>query len=362
MILNEKHPVNTLTMNVLVSVLLCVFSTSVASGQDEWKQSDVDAKNYLNYYQAVANAEEDIVNGNYRDAIKRYQVLFEEYPYNNPIDCYIAAQVSSYMGDTVTCLDFINKGVNFGLPVQTINSNPHLAGHLKKVDKHTIESCRGAYEKRIDARARATMLSLIKRDQSVIHNLLPGESIYGPDGYTLKDIYRPLWDSLVREVIMLTQSSGFPAQKIIGTQNGEDSLFQAGPNSVFAVYIFIHHGRAWKQVGAMLWQELLKGNITPQMYGVIYESSNGKSAYNDSVHYFASRPCQESLCKKAVKRNIDAINKARWDIGLGSYEVMQKKFKSRALYYKWCKERTGKNEPFFDFQCDLSFQGKQTHS
>lgn len=359
---NEKHPVNTLTINLLASVFFCLFSISVVSGQNKREQDTSATKNYLNYYRSVAYAEEDIVNGNYRDAIKRYRVLFEEYPYNNPIDCYIAAQVASYAADTASCIDFIYKGVNFGLPVETINNNPHLAEYLKKTDTQTINSCRSAYEKRIDPKARATMLSLIKRDQSVVHNLPPGESIYGPDGYTLKEIYRPFWDSLVREVILLTQTSGFPAQKIVGTQNGEDSLFQTGPNSVFAVYIFIHHGNAWKQVGTMLWQELLKGNITPQMYGVIYESSNGKSAYNDSVHYFASRPCQDSQCKKAIKRNIDAINKARWDIGLGSYEVMQKKFKSRALYYKWCKERTGKSEPFFDFQCDLSFQGKKASS
>lgn len=346
-------------MRTLLCIFLCCLFTNAVSGQsNEGQQKNIATKNYLGYYHSVALAEEAVVAGHYQDAIKRYRALFEEYPYNNPIDCYVAAQVSSYIGDSASCLSFICKGICFGLPIQTINNNPHLAGYLERIENHFIDSCLDVYRKSIDVKARATMLSLIKKDQSIIRSLPHGEHIYGPDGYTLKDKYRPLWDSLLKEVVILIQASGFPAQKIIGTQNGEDSLFRTGPNSVFATYIFIHHGNAWNQAGPILWTELLKGNITPQMYGVIYESSNGKHSYNNPVHYFASRPCQERQCKKMIQNNLKEINNARWEIGLGSYEVMQKKFESLLSYYKWCQKSSRRNAPFFDFQCDLAFQGR----
>lgn len=339
-------------MNKLLIACFYFLSIGAACGQDD--------KSYLNYYRAVAIAEEAIVDGDYKEAIGQYQNIFEEYVYNNPIDCYIASQVASYAGDTSSGLSFLYKGLCFGLPVETINSNPHLAAIFKKADQSVIDSCRSIYHNGIDAKARATVISLAQRDQAFIHNLnLSPGGLYKPDGYTLKDNYRPFYDSLITEIISLTRMSGFPAQKVAGTQTGEDSLFRIGPNAVFALYPFIHHSNAWHRVAEMLWTELLGGNITPQMYGVIYENSSGKAPYATDTLYFASRPCQEKACKTLVKTKLKEINNARWEIGLGSYEVMEKKFLSRMKYYTWRKKLTKESKPFFDFECDLGFQGKQ---
>lgn len=342
-------------MKNLLTVLLCLLSINPVYA--ELQQGNSPDKNYLDYYHSVALAEEAVVNGNYRNAIERYKTVFEEYLYNNPVDCYVAAQVASYIKDTASCISFIYKGVCFGLPTQTIISNPHLTDIFRSLEQHSVDSCRGIYLENIDAEARAAMLSLVKRDQSIVHGLPPGERLYMPDGYRLKDIYRPVWDSLLREVITLTHNRGFPAQKIIGTQTGEDSLLRIGPNSVFVMYIFIHHGNGWSEVSEILWSELLKGNITPQMYGVIYETSNGRPLYNNPINYFASRPCDGKQCKSMVKDGIRDINKARWEIGLGSYEVMQKKFESMSHYIKWCRKGANVKQAYFDFQCELSFQG-----
>lgn len=341
-------------------VTICFLLMNGVFGQaPQVPENGIISINYINYYRTVALAEEAIVNGKYDTALKYYQRAFEGYPYNNPIDCYVAAQIASYVRDTEICLKLISNGLCFGLPIQTINSNPHLARISNKIDSHSIDSCRGIYRKRIDTNARATMLSLIKRDQSIVKGLISvGESLYESNGYTLKNIYRPIWDSLVMEVVKLTNKSGFPAQKIIGTQNGDDSLFRVGPNSVFVTYIFIHHGNGWNDICNMLQTELLKGNITPQMYGVIYESSNGNGPLDTSIRYFASRPCRDKRCKYFVSNHLKEINSNRWEIGLGSYSVMEKKFESQAHYYKWRSKNTKNSRPYFDFQCDLNFQGR----
>lgn len=345
--------------NTLLSLFFCLFSIGALSAQAQTRQpGNLPAKNYLDYYHAVAVAEDAVVNGGYEEAIQQYRKTFREYPYNNPIDCYIAAQVAAYTGDTASCIHFLYKGLRFGLPVQTITGNPHLVSCFQKTDQHTVDSCWRLYQESIDHKARATMLSLIKRDQFLVHSLPPGEHIYdyAPAGSQLKDKYRPVWDSLIHELILLIRTSGFPAQKVIGTQTGEDSLFRTGPNAVFAYPIFIHHSNAWNQVHELLWPELQQGNITPQMYGCIYESSNGNRDYENEVVYLAIRPCQEKKCRKLLQERLPEINAARWKIGLGSYETMEKKFESKRLYYKWCRKASGSKEPVFDFQCDLSFQ------
>lgn len=314
--------------------------------------------NYLNYYRAIAQAEACIVNARYPEALNIYQKTFEVYAFNNPIDCYIAAQTASVAGDSGTCLNYLKKGMRFGLPIQTIRSNPHLKKSIETLSQNTIDSCWGIYQNSIDHDARSKAISLIQRDQQIIHQATNG-SIYQSDGHTLKPEYRPAWDSLMNELITLIRKAGFPAQKTIGTQNGDDTLFRISPNAAFVIYIFIHHGRAWNQVSELLWTELQKGNMTPQMYGVIYEVSTGKGPYETPVHYFAARYCQEKACRKIVRDHLAEINKSRNEIGLCSYEVMQKKIESTAKYRRWIRGSAKPKETVFDFECDLNFQQKQ---
>ncbi len=340
-------------MNKLLSTFIYIFFFSVSFGQINKSEN----KTYLNYYQDVAVAEEAVVNGRYVKGVNQYQKTFAEYPYNNPIDCYIAAQVASYAKDTANCNIFLLKGIRFGVPVYTIINNPHLADIFSSINKRVIDSCLTIYENSINKKTRAETISLFKQEWKLITDLTNSEA-YESDGHTLKRKYRSTWDSLLQEIIVIINAYGFPAQKVIGTQNGEDSLYQINPHSSYTLGLFLHHGNAWKDVGAILWVELLKGNITPQMYGTIYDGSNEKKEYSDSIIYFAARECFRNSCKKIVKIKIKKVNEDRNNIGLCSYEVMKMKFASRHLYYQWREKTDRKPEPVFDFQCDFNFQRK----
>lgn len=343
-----------------IIVLLAVAITSTVHVKSNAEDHSF-AENYLEYYRSIALAEEAVVSGHYVEAIECYRETFNTYAFSNPIDCYVAAQVAAYTKDSAACLSFMFRGLSFGLPIQTVSQNPHLAETFKSTSKHKVDSCWSKYRSRIDTHARATIIAIAQRDANFLRDLdLPSGGLYGPDGYTLKDIYRPFYDSLIAEIIQLTRTSGYPAHRIVGTQNGEDSLYRIGPNSVFAVISFIHHGNAWGRVDTLLWAELLKGNITPQAYGVIYETGNRIRPYGSPVRYFASSYCQEWRCKfmtLPVQRK--KLNRKRWDIGLGSYEVMKKKFKSSANYRRWSGNKTKNKGPFFDFECNVGFHGRK---
>lgn len=316
----------------------------------------VRAKNYIDYYRGIAIGEAYVVDGKYEDAVKQYNAVFAQYPYSNPLDCYVATQVAAYIGDTSVAIVLMRRGISFGLPVETINGNPHLQGIFRMLKQATVDSCWGVYQSNINHEARAAIIKLIQYDQSIVLKLPPG-GLYERGGHELKKVYQPTWDSLLKELVHITTTAGFPAEKVIGTQNGDDSLFICSPRAVFAYYILVHHCNAWPQLKDLLAVELQKGNITPQMYGAIADNSNGYLDY-DRMQYFCVRECDSKACKASLNERLDNVNKDRTAIGLCSYTVMQKKFESTRSYHKWVRKGSGTNKPVFDFQPDMHFMGK----
>lgn len=309
---------------------------------------------YLPYYKGIALAEKAITDSRYAEAIAAYRNLFRSFPYNNPADCYVAAQVSAYISDTMQCLDFLYNGISFGLPLATIRSNPHLAAIFLRVRPEKADSCITLYRKRINPEAREGILALIRCDQQYIRNH-PYGPIYERHQHRerLRSAYVPVWDSLVRQLILLTAHFGFPAQKIAGTQDGTDSLFRPGPIAVWAHYPFIHHGNAWRLFSDEALQQLHSGNLTPQAYGVLFESDR-----DNPPLYYAARPCQDRKCRQIIRIHKASIDSARGAIGLCTYEVMERKFRAMRCYRQWSRKQGKGSAPCFDFQCELSFQGK----
>src|ERR1043165_7980246 len=155
---------------LLLFVLVCL-----AAGR-------VRADDYLDYYKKIALAEHDAVNGHYTEALQKFDAAFRQYPYNNPIDCYVAAQLASYTLDTTSCIAFLRRGLSFGLPIEIILSNPHIAPMVSNVNgrlsRQSIDSCWQIHLQRIDHEARRKAISLIHRDQSVIQSLHAHDGIY----------------------------------------------------------------------------------------------------------------------------------------------------------------------------------------
>lgn len=320
------------------------------------------AENYLGYYQSVADAEAAAIDHRYGEAVQQYEAAFAAYPYNHPVDCYVAAQLAAYNGDTARCLSLLRRGFCFGLPLPTVRGNPHLARYVREgfplaLPQAVIDSCWQVYEARIDRPVRATLLGLIRRDQSFIRQLPPGGSLYERDGITLKAVYQPLWDSLLREVVRLTRESGFPAAKTTGTQTSDDSMLAVRPQSLYAYYILIHHGRAWPQLGPLLRTELETGNITPQLYGALADQSN--RGQQGPLPYMALRDCAAFVspraCRKALRDRLPALDSARRAIGLCTYAVMRQKRESILAYRNWVRKGARTPEPVFDFQSELHF-------
>lgn len=338
---------------ILLNIALVIFTKCL--GQTEFPPivKDSMSENYIEYYQQIAKAEEAIVLKEYKKATQIYSNAFDEFAFNNPIDCYVAAQLTAYQGDTILTKTFLLKGISFGIPILTIENNPHLNPYLTLFDQQSIDSCKKVYAKRINFVARKRTISLSKRDNELVSGK---KSIYDKSGYILKEEYQPIWDSLLIELNDIILKYGFPAQKIIGTHSKNDNLFQVNPHSNYAYFILIHHCNAWKLLGNTLLLELRKGNITPQMYGAIYEYSNGQNSANLPIQYFALRPCQNKLCEQNLKLlNRVKIDEDRWSIGLCSLDIMERKFELNRKYYAWKQKKSINNMPYFDFKCDLNF-------
>jgi hypothetical protein len=345
-------------MRPFLLVLFCCCGFATYAGRPD-SSTGRPQPDYLDYFLQIADAETALVPDNIPQALNLYRFAFESYAWNNPKDCYVAAQASAYVGDTVFAADCLRRGLCSGLPLSLVQSNPHLQRLAQRIDKAGTDSCLAVYQSRINPAARAAILTLIRKDQALVHAVPPGESIYeGKGDRGLKPQYIPVWDSMLQTLIVLTENYGFPAEKVAGTQQGDDGLFRAAPHNIYPNPILVHHSRAWPQIGTLLTQQLHLGNITPQAYGLIYETSNGYASYQDPVQYLAIRPCQDRACKQLLKQKRVAIDTARRQIGLCSYEAMERKFEHRKAYANWRSKPGSKPEPVFDFQCELAFQGQ----
>lgn len=324
-------------------LLLCVLATGAPT----------QAQDYVAYYRSVANAEAAAVSGQYREALQQYEATFAAYPYSNPLDCYVAAQLAAYSKDTETCRKLLRKGLCFGLPVTCIQGNLHLKDYLPP--PASLDSCNSVYLTQINSAARAKAISIFQHDQSIV--LSPDtKGLYQPGTFVLKRQYRPTWDSLFAAILQLTRQYGFPAEKIIGTQQGDDGHLRPSPHAAFTYFVLIHHRHAWPQMQTLLQSELVKGNITPQMYAALDDNSSGH-ADEARMQYFALRPCDSKTCKRMVRNRLAEIDAARQAIGLCTYSVMEQKHLSTAQYYKALREKkTG--VATFDFQPDLHFMRK----
>src|ERR1044072_7915795 len=131
---------------LLVTIICCISYRSIASA------------NYLEYYRAISAAEEAIVNNQYSEALRLYESTFSRFEYSNPIDCYVAAQIASYVDDSQSCIALLRRGISFGLPINTIAGNPHIAAYIgsSPLSQETTDSCWKVYERRIDRKARVT--------------------------------------------------------------------------------------------------------------------------------------------------------------------------------------------------------------
>ena len=210
-------------------------------------------ENYIDYYQQIAKAEEAIIVKDYKNAILIYSTTFNKYSYNNPIDCYVAAQVAAYQADTTLAKTYILKAISFGTPIKTIEHNPHLISILNLIDQQLIDSTQIVYKNRINQEARKLVIALSKRDQELVREK---KSIYDKSGFRLKENYQPAWDSLLLALSHIINLYGFPSQKIIGTHSESDRLFKVNPHSNYAYFILIHHCNSWKLLGDILLSEL----------------------------------------------------------------------------------------------------------
>lgn len=302
------------------------------------------AENYLGYYTGIARAESLLVAGSYSASLSVYDSLGGSYAWNDPADCYIAAQIAVAAGEMQMGRRALIRGLCSGLPVSVVSRNPNLAPYLDDLHPHGIskaglDSCETIYRNRINSEARQAALKLAKADQLFIHDrtLSGGKSPYGSDGHTLKRELRPLYDSLLGELIRITNEYGFPAERIAGTHGASDSLFKVGATTQYGWYLPVHHGSTWPRLKPLLYAELQKGNISPRLYGAIADFSD--SSHFEVLPYMALRSCfyhwKERPCKSSVAQRLTAINASRAAIGLCSYEVLEHKERMKRAYDEW---------------------------
>jgi hypothetical protein len=281
-----------------------------------------------NYYKSVNDAENFIIQNDFKTAIKHYNKAFD---FKEPFckDTYNQAVCYAILNKSRKCLKNINILLKYGYPIDSILSNEK----LKNIAQHNKFKEKPIY----DFSFRKTMDSLLEKDQ-FFRRL---------DRITYKDSIRKIDSTNVLKLLKLIDKKGFPSERNIGVY----SNFDYQPISI----IIVHNSIIGFNFSKIVLDAINNGDLDNRIGADLHNLSvaNGGDLYGT----FTSGLVKYAFCKgrdiikstefgfiriktELVKNN----NINRVLIGLDDIETNQKKllFGEKHKYFKLSKYRDKK--------------------
>ena len=265
------------------------------------------SKNFAGYYNMINEAEEQfIMYNNPEKCFILYDRAFKEY--KNPFvrDCYIAAQIAYYSGDSNRFMNYISLAFKNGMPLSAYGASQVLKKTMDNVSIYqrvqtTWKNYGSSYA--IDSAAADTIYKFAYENDSLAHfragdtvkmrkklaleekirqyintrylsrGIFPGDKILGINSdirnekfrakYHIKDLNNPAQLS----GSLLGKSMGVNVQALETIKEEYELWNNYGFN------IFIHSTCAWQDYKDKLWPCVLNGYLSPRNYGFLEESS-----------------------------------------------------------------------------------------
>lgn len=286
------------------------------------------AQDYIAYQQLQNRVDEDVLKGQYEEALPRIDSLYREYPFVYAKHCIKALQICVYKQDEARARAWLEKCFLQGIPLWYIRHNsgtqavltyPRVASVLNKYD-----SLHQRYESSHDAFLIRTVDSLLQRDTHCTYKVNEGFAL-------LKPIYWLLWKANNRRQLVaikrLVKRYGYPGERLIGLdpfiQDSTRScsyLSFYGPSEIrqAAVQIMLQHcySTAPKydpEFQILLNENLKMGNMPSFQYGIVMDFMCRKSKRMGSKKFLLNTKNPEPMM-------IQQVNMNRHSIGLNSYE------------------------------------------
>jgi hypothetical protein len=230
---------------------------------------------YVSYHQACRQAEKFFIDSNYTKCFQTYDSLFKVYDFLFPRDCFTAGQLAAKAGKDSLAVEFLKKGVPFGLNADLIfKANPSLLiSTLRKTKYWTsysadFPSLRQQYINRIDWRLKKELHQMVAVDQKWRTRNNKWFNRTFRKGLEKKyDVVNKKHVDFLDSVFKI---KGYAGIWLTGVGDSTDIAFNNNGNlsEIFSAILY-HYDSAYVKYGDFLKSEITKGHIHPRTYAIV---------------------------------------------------------------------------------------------
>lgn len=273
------------------------------------------------YYPVINEAEVNILNQNYADALIAYKQAFASVPSPFARDYFNAAVSALQVEDEKLAFDYLEKLALKGVSLKYLQKQEAFedvqnAKRWKKFVKK-YPKYRKKYKKAVNVDLRADLDELYARDQ-YFRQAKGGYRVYGD---TLKQIE----DANVKRFLKWVEQYGYPGEALIGVADSLEQLPR--------FYIVIERqtkARNGYDFTDLILEAVQQGNLAPQTAAFLLDKQAGSNLYGSKA--FVKLNCsncdensilnrsKQYFVKAKSEQELDQINKRRESLGLDAVE------------------------------------------
>ena len=275
-------------------------------------QSDLNY-DYLKYHQQIAEAEKQIADENFREALNMYDEDFEAYDFIFSRDYKIAAQLALSLDERQRAFQYIKDGITAGWDFKELKKDKFLAPLQDDPEWKTIEeeddSLHHKYLERIDQDIREKVRGMFKKDQWKALGAFIRIGEKAKERYAMNK-FAPHSEIQMAELIMILENNGYPGEKLIGNDFWMSTII-SHHNSISRQYS--KKDTLYASIKPKLIQAIERGEMSPYEYALIDDWYKAVISDRTEPGYgFLTPP---------VKSSLSITNDLRQKIGLRSIEL-----------------------------------------
>jgi hypothetical protein len=276
------------------SVLLCL--TSLFPGVEITGQQDRTPEDYRNYHSQINQAENQLAEVRYAEALATYETIFDVYDFVFCRDYKIAAQVAVYLNDNQRALQIMEKAFASGWEWKD-------AKHLKSLEslrddpawsilEDSYDSLRTVYLNRIDSQTRETVHEMFKKDQKKALGALMRIGNKAQQAYGEKK-FVPHSELQLAELMEIINTKGYPGEMQIGNDFWGSTIL-SHHNSISPEYN--QSDTLYLNLRPYLLQALRAGEISPYEFAMIEDWKIATtSEWNEPGYGYLNAPSTSTL-------------------------------------------------------------------
>ncbi len=304
----------------------------LVSCQKKTHSDDLKKVDYVNYSLTIKEAERNIINENYQNALQNYINAFQytDKPLAN--HCYTAMQVSAILNDSKHFKFFASKALSRGLLPSYFKTDSLINDFMirKKITSFINSKFKTEhlhYQKSIDSFLLDTIKELSNLDNKLKIYYL--DSLANKDPSNKKKYYE-IYDSIIGSIVEkhlfpIIKKYGYPGERKIGFEEvGFENSYNFAFTNNRAKLILLHYFSFPRHCdyNNLLLEEVYNGNLLPEHYAsfIDFQAKFGNDEYCNVDYYNEWHSTDD-------KTLFNSINKRRINIGLEPFQELTKKFK-----------------------------------